>query len=189
MAIFEKYHPLLSEHYTLDWLTAAKLKDVYALRADVTQAQQSGREVDASITDTAHYVNRSMRLVMSNQALLYGIVERGSERFVGSVCLWQFDQARTQAQLRLETAPGVAADAVIQEILPRVIGFAFFELGLTSIHIVVPETATTLLKWLEANHFTKRPYAHQRTIGEQKVALLDLALSVETVADDPRYRF
>ena len=73
MQSFEKYHPIMSVHYTMDWLTTFKIKDIFQLRADRQIAAESGREFDQKITDTARYINRSMRLVMSNNALLYGI--------------------------------------------------------------------------------------------------------------------
>ena len=74
MQSFEKYHPIMSVHYTMDWLTTFKIKDIFQLRADRQVAAESGREFDQKITDTARYINRSMRLVMSNNALLYGIM-------------------------------------------------------------------------------------------------------------------
>lgn len=105
MAKFEKYHPLLSVHYQLDWLTLYKLKDVARLRADRTQAALSGRERDQSVEDTARYVNHSMRLVMSDQALLYGIGDRQTKEFLGSICLWRFDSGMTSARCALSSCP------------------------------------------------------------------------------------
>ena len=33
MQSFEKYHPIMSVHYTMDWLTTFKIKDIFQLRA------------------------------------------------------------------------------------------------------------------------------------------------------------
>ncbi|WP_054716661.1 hypothetical protein [Lacticaseibacillus manihotivorans] len=57
MISFEKYHPLLSTHYTLDWLTNSNLKAVHELRANTQQAELSGRKTDPDIPATAHYIN------------------------------------------------------------------------------------------------------------------------------------
>lgn len=175
MAIFEKYHPLLSAHYTLDWLTTSKLKDVYTLRADPVQAALSARAVDDSPTSTAHYVNRAMHAVMGNQALIYGVTARAPHAFVGSVALVHFDAERTHARLQVET---LASDpeAFYAEIIPRVCGFAFFELGLTTVYADVPDHSA-LATWLQANHFLKQP------------AVGMLALTQAAVIKDPRYRF
>ena len=53
MQSFEKYHPIMSVHYTMDWLTTFKIKDIFQLRADRQVAAESGREFDQKITDTA----------------------------------------------------------------------------------------------------------------------------------------
>ncbi|WP_262315911.1 GNAT family N-acetyltransferase [Lacticaseibacillus parakribbianus] len=175
MAHFEKYHPLLSAHYQLDWLTLFRLKDVHALRADAVQAALSGREVDTSIEATARYVNRSMQLVMGDQALLYGIGDRTTGAFLGSICLWNFNEAKTTAQLRFEALATTPA-AVMAEVLPRVAGFAFFELGLQSLFVVVPQEAAAARALLAANHFTA-------------AAADRLVLTAASVAADPAFQF
>ncbi|KRN25331.1 GNAT family N-acetyltransferase [Lacticaseibacillus camelliae] len=189
MAKFEKYHPLLSVHYQLDWLTLYKLKDVARLRADRTQAALSGRERDQSVEDTARYVNHSMRLVMSDQALLYGIGDRQTKEFLGSICLWRFDSGMTSAQVRFEQLPETAPE-VMQEIVPRVAGFAFFELGLKELYAVLPETAEAAVDLLAGFGFTSAPAHHTRTMPNgEKVPLLQLTLTRDQVADDPAFHF
>lgn len=132
MQIFEKYHPIMSRHYTLDWLTTFKLKEIYALRreSDVAQAQQ--RPVDADITASAHFVNRAMALVMSNQALLYGIRARQEDALLATFGFYGFSTDRKCATVRMASAKGASAE-VLGEVLPRMIGFAVQELGLTSL--------------------------------------------------------
>ncbi|KRO16261.1 GNAT family N-acetyltransferase [Lacticaseibacillus saniviri] len=153
MAIFEKYHPIMSAHYTLDWLTTFTVKEVFALRHDATIAQQSGREVDTDLTATVHYINRSMHLVMSNQALLYGIKDRETNQFLGSFCIWNFDQDLSQAQIRFELLPEVQHQGVMSEVLARMVEFAFVELGLNQLVAELPAPNSALTSLLLANHF------------------------------------
>lgn len=189
MAKFEKYHPLLSVHYQLDWLTLYKLKDVARLRADKVQAAFSGRERDQSVEATARYVNHSMRLVMSDQALLYGIGDRQTGAFLGSICLWRFDSAMTSAQMRFEQLPETAPE-VMQEIIPRVAGFAFFELGLHELYALLPESAAPAVDLLAGFGFASTPAHHTRTMPNgETVPLLRLTLTREQVADDPTFHF
>lgn len=190
MAIFEKYHPILSPRYVMDWLTMATLKDVHTLRADVSQADLSGRTVDASLEQTAHYVNQSMRLVMSNNALLYGITAKASKQFVGSFCLWNFDAEKTQAQIRFELLPAFSHEPIFDEVMPRMVGFAFFELGLNRVFAILPQAATKEIALLTDNHFTQVPETRTRTLKDGSVVpLVRLELARATIEDDPRYRF
>lgn len=175
MVAFEKYHPLLSAHYTFDWLTMSKLKDLFALRADAVQAAQSAREVDHTITETAHYVNRAMHAVMSNQALIYGVTARADHALAGTVALMHITEPPTTAELQVELLPHVEPPAYFAEVLPRIIGFAFFELGLTTLTLILSPKPSPLRTWLGANGFD--------------AAESPLTITKAQVADDPRYRF
>lgn len=190
MIKFERYHPILSAHYRFDWLTGFKLKDVYALRANQQQAALSGREVDQKIEDTAYYVNQAMRLIMRNKALLYGIETRSTAKFIGSFCLWNFSEDLQQAQLRFELTDQTDAAEKLAEILPRMLGFAYFELGVARLYAILPATATVQLDTLRANHFTPEPYDHQRTMPDgTKVPLQKFSLIGDDIATDAKYHF
>ncbi|KRM71715.1 GNAT family N-acetyltransferase [Lacticaseibacillus brantae] len=174
MASFEKYHPIMSAHYTMDWLTSFTVKDIFALRHDQSVATGSGRQADAQITDTVTYVNQAMRLVMSNQALLYGIEDRLTQAFLGSFGLLEIHDQ--QAQVQFELLPTVQAQGVMGEVLPRMIGFAFFELGLTELTATVP-AANTVAAHLLANH-------HFQAADDGRYTL-----TPDDIGNDPAYQF
>jgi hypothetical protein len=154
MQNFEKYHPIMSRHYTLDWLTAFKLKEIYALRRELDVAEAQQRPVDADITVSAHFVNRAMALVMGNQALLYGIRSREEDTLLATFGFYGFSTDRQCATVRMANAAN-ADNAVLSEILPRMVGFAVHELGLSRLvagQIVRPADEQLYL----ANHFERR---------------------------------
>lgn len=179
MAKFELYHPILSAHYRLDWLTTFTLKDVYALRADAALAAQSNRPVASSIQDAAKTLNRAMLAVMENRALLYGIGDRQSGALLGSAYLHEFAADRSTASLQLELLP-TTARAVGAEILPRIAGFGFFELGLHALTAHLPETATAGIGLFQQFEFTAGHDA-------EAPGWLTLSLQRDTVAGDQRF--
>ena len=174
MASFEKYHPIMSAHYTMDWLTSFTVKEIFALRHDPAVAAASGRLPDDQITDTVTYVNQAMRLVMSNQALLYGIQDRLTTAFLGTFGL--FDVTDNQAEVRFELLPNVQQQGVMGEVLPRMIGFAFFELGLTQLTAVVPENNPIAAHLLREHHFVAGDAGH-------------FTLTPADIGNDPEYQF
>ncbi|QVI34898.1 N-acetyltransferase [Lacticaseibacillus chiayiensis] len=191
MQSFEKYHPIMSVHYTMDWLTMFKIKDVFRLRADQQIAAESGRQFDQKITDTARYINRSMRLVMSNNALLYGIKDRGTNDFLGSFCIWNFSEKKTIAQIRFETLAAYQGQGIMTEVLKRMLGFAFFELGLKEVYVILPATNDRAANLLTANFFTQvGDYRHERTLPDgSKVPLVRYELTADAVADKEDFHF
>ena len=191
MQSFEKYHPIMSVHYTMDWLTTFKIKDIFQLRADRQIAAESGREFDQKITDTARYINRSMRLVMSNNALLYGIKDRTNNDFLGSFCIWNFSEKKTVAQVRFETLAKRQGEGVMSEVIKRMLGFAFFELGLKRVYVILPANNERAANLLTANFFTQvGDYHHERTLPDNtKVPLMRYELSADAVADKEDFHF
>ncbi|GAX04781.1 hypothetical protein IWT25_00074 [Secundilactobacillus pentosiphilus] len=79
MAKFELYHPILTPHYQLNWLTQFKVKDINALRQRLN--------IHESMIETATYVNREMSTVMNDQALTWGISNKQQDDFIGIVNL------------------------------------------------------------------------------------------------------
>lgn len=79
MAKFELYHPILTPHFTLDWLTQFKVRDINVLRQQTVPGE--------SIIDTANYVNREMSTIMHDRALTWGVGDKQSDDFRGIVHL------------------------------------------------------------------------------------------------------
>lgn len=174
MAAFEKYHPIMSRHYTLDWLTHFKLKDIYALRREHDVARAQERPIDTEMTESAHFVNRAMALVMGDRALLYGVAAHGGDTLLATFGIFGFSSDRACATVRMASAAD-ADPAVLAEVLPRMIGFAVHELGLTTLiagHIV--RDADRAL--YQQHHF--------KTVKDGQ-----LVLDAADVQDDPDYFF
>ncbi|GAT18283.1 hypothetical protein IWT5_00556 [Secundilactobacillus silagincola] len=79
MAKFELYHPILTPHYQLNWLTNFKVKDINALRQTINPNE--------SMIETATYINREMSTVMNDQALTWGVGDKQTDCFLGIITL------------------------------------------------------------------------------------------------------
>jgi hypothetical protein len=120
----------MSVHYTMDWLTLFKAKEVLTMRQNLEIAQAQGRPVDKNIGDTAHFINRAMALVMDNKALLYGVRDRATDELAGTFGFYGFSTDGKCATVRMATLPETPL-TVEEEVLPRMLGFAVHELGLS----------------------------------------------------------
>ncbi|AMV60786.1 hypothetical protein ADU72_0776 [Pediococcus damnosus] len=157
MEKFEKYRPILTPHFTLDWLTAAKVKDIYALRHDANVAKMSDRDVDSDIQATVDYVNKIMRAIMNNDSLLWGISERKIEKFLGTFCIWNFNDSKTAAEVRFEVLPNQQNHGIMTEILQRMTEFSFNELGLEKLYAVAKQSNTPAITVLKKTGFEIDP--------------------------------
>lgn len=96
MAKFELYHPILTPHYQLDWLTNFKVKDVNALR-QISQPTES-------ILETANYVNREMSTIMNDQALTWGVSNKQQDDLLAIINLAPVTAHFKKAQLTITQA-------------------------------------------------------------------------------------
>lgn len=174
MQKFARYRPFMTQHYTLDWLTSVKLKEVYALRHDGAIAAAQNREPDATIEATAHYVNRAMARVLSDQALLYAVSRRSDGALAATLSFDNFMPAGRGATIAAFTVPG-GDMAALTEVMPRMLGFAVHELNLTQLQAVQVLDAPTRDLFVQ-NHFVPLPDG-------------SLLLTTATIADDARYQY
>lgn len=120
MAQFERYHPIMTAHYQLDWLTQFKLTDINRLR----QLSNTGE----TVVETANYVNRQMSTIMQNQALIWGIQDKTSQQFNGIIGLSKLTDKPREATLVLTLTPDADARQVVSELVEHTVAFADKEL-------------------------------------------------------------
>ncbi|WP_412989056.1 GNAT family N-acetyltransferase [Pediococcus siamensis] len=164
MEKFEKYHPILTPHYTLDWLTAVNVIDIYNLRHNAENARLSARAVDTDVKQTADYVNRTMHAIMTNKALMWAILDRKTDKFLGTFCIWQFDENRTTATIKFEISPDQQNHGIMSEVLNRMVQFAFTELGLQTLLASTQPTNQAALTVLKNNGFQMSATTEKDTI-------------------------
>jgi ribosomal-protein-alanine N-acetyltransferase len=151
---FELYHPIFTNRLVLDWLTKSKIKSIFELRHNPTIAEQVGRPIDATIEATTTYVNQMMRLVMNNEALIWGITRQSDQQFLGSFAIMDFDHDQKTATLQFELLPAYQHQGYLKEVLTHMINFSFAELGLSQINVLLPPTNQVAKPLLIAAGFT-----------------------------------
>lgn len=142
MEQFEKYHPLLTDHYTLDWLTVTPLKTV-----NQTLPQLSENYHWTSFSQSAHYLNQTMLAVMRNQKLVWGITRRTNQALVGVASLTEFHQQQVHLRIAL-LSTDEAVDEIAYETLTYLTAFVFAELNLNQITLQTPFPKSHLLQEL-----------------------------------------
>lgn len=127
MSQFEKYHPILTAHFELDWLTQFRVNGINQLR------RQNGH--DESMIETAEYVNRQMSAIMKDQALIWGIGRQNKDVFIGLFGFNLINRSQSTAQLVLEITHHADKARLFEELIPHMMTFAKAELQLT--HLTV----------------------------------------------------
>lgn len=93
MTSFEKFHPVLTVHLTLDWLTQTPVKSIDDLFSKPAVTTAKAEKMPSQILDTVKEINHIMRRVMNDKELTWGITDSNSDAFVGIISLRGFEEA------------------------------------------------------------------------------------------------
>ncbi|MFD1671970.1 GNAT family N-acetyltransferase [Agrilactobacillus yilanensis] len=153
MQPFEKYHPIMTSHYTLDWLTSFTVKEVHQLRQNQVLAKAARRTFDTDLTQTVRYINQAMRAVMGNQALIWGIQTRQQPNFLGIFQFRNFNLLDKSAEIRFELLPAHQHQGILGEVLNHMSQFAFDELDLKRLKAITYQDQTAAKTLLTQSGF------------------------------------
>ena len=165
MEKFEKYHPIMTPHYTFNWLTSARLNKSTELMQHYYQ--------DATLTTTkaASLINQTMLKVMRDQQLTWGVFDRASDELVGLANLFEINQQQAALSIELELT-AMQPERGVRELLARLVSFAFAELDMKTLYF--KQTTTKIdPAILDQLGFTANPATNDW--------LLNRAVSIERV--------
>ncbi|WP_436670416.1 GNAT family N-acetyltransferase [Lactiplantibacillus argentoratensis] len=146
MSQFEKYHPILTPHYTFDWLTKVRVIDVFNL-------YQTSNET-ATMEKTAAQINHTMREIFHDHQLVWGVTDRETNAFVGQVGFAPIDMAEHEATLSVDLTATYQQVTTLKEILERLVAFGTVELKLHQLTLTLPRQDPLMAQVLRDTSFT-----------------------------------
>lgn len=151
MASFEKFHPVLTAHYTMDWLTQTPVKQVDALFSQPIFTTVSAERLPNQILDTVKGINHIMQRVMNGTELTWGIVDSNHQAFKGIVTISGFKSTSQIGNLDFTFLRKDVAG--LSEVLKRTVEFANDHFNFTQLIVTLDEPLPELSKILTANQF------------------------------------
>lgn len=147
------------------WLRALQVEDVaeiYALRTDPEVNRYIPRPPMTDVDQAKRFIRKIHHSIEVGDWLYWAITQQGSDRLVGTVCLWQFQWQHARAEIGYELLPKFQRQGIMTAAARLVLDFAFQILHLHSVEArTVPENlrSTRLLERLGfglEGHFSER---------------------------------
>lgn len=110
----KNYRPVMTTHYTLDWLNAFKLKDIHHLREFELQQRQP-------LVQTASFVNQAMSQLMHGKTAIWGIKQTNSDQFLGTFSLFQIDLPNRAATVQASLLMEGTQTELLTEVVPHIL--------------------------------------------------------------------
>jgi [ribosomal protein S5]-alanine N-acetyltransferase len=130
-------------------LTLGDQDAIFQLRSDDAINKYIDRKKATCIEDVIKHIQNIEKLVAESESYFWVIVHNESNTFVGTLVLYNINDAHTNAEIGFELLPMYHGNGVLQEVLPELIKYADRILRLDTIEACVHRDNIKSIKILE----------------------------------------
>ncbi|RAK65154.1 GNAT family N-acetyltransferase [Hymenobacter edaphi] len=130
---FTPFPVLTTARLTLRQLRSNDDYEIFALRSNDNINKYLDRQPSKSIEDARKFIQAITANTQSNTSVYWGIALSDTDKLVGAVCLFNFSENHSKAEIGYELAPDFQGKGLMQEALAAVIQFGFYQIGLHAI--------------------------------------------------------
>ena len=104
------------------------------------------------------FINKINEGIANNQYCYWAICSLSdNETMIGSVCLWNFNETRTQAEIGFDLHPQYQGKGIMTEAVGEVLSYGFIDLGLDRIDAYTHHANVKSLNLLKRFNFVYQP--------------------------------
>ena len=144
---------LMTERLLLRRLSEADAHDLLMLRSNEQVNQFLDRPACIDLEAARSFIAKIEKGIDNKQSLYWVITLKGNDKLIGTICLWNFDADKMQAELGFELFPGLQGKGIMREALSEVLAFGFKELKLKTITALTNPGNLPSIKLLEKTGF------------------------------------
>lgn len=169
--IFNPFPTLTTNRLVLRSLDISDDQDIFAHRSDdeVNTYLEDFRH--ASIEQTRAFISRVQHEILEGRTILWVITEKGNNRFLGTVCLWNISHDEQKAETGYTLDPRFQGKGYMNEALAKAIEFGFETVKLKSIDAYTHKNNARSIRLLKRNGF-KRSAVHLKPVSADRVCFV-----------------
>lgn len=150
---FTSFPQLMTERLLLRRLSEADAHDILMLRSDEQVNQFLDRPACIDLEAAQSFIAKIEKGINNKQSLYWVIKLKGNDKLIGTICLWNFEADKMQAEVGFELFPGFQRKGIMGEALSEVLAFGFKELKLKTITALTNPGNLRSIKLLEKAGF------------------------------------
>ena len=120
---FTPFPVLNTERLTLRQLISSDDKEIFALRSDDNVNKYLDRKPSNSIDDARNFIQTINENIQRNDSIYWAITLNGTDKLIGTICLFDFSNDNLKAEIGYELLPGFQGKGIMQEATSQVIDF------------------------------------------------------------------
>lgn len=122
--------PILeTDRLILRKMTMDDKEDLFEMRSNPIMSEHNDTKAETDITETEAYIKKMLNGIENEQWLIWAVVEKISQKVIGSVSIWNFGETKSCAELGYGINPKYHRNGYMKEVLKSIIIFCFDELN------------------------------------------------------------
>ena len=158
---FTPFPMLETARFILRPLEKTDENEIFALRSDDAINQYLGRAKAQSLEDAQNFIRKIHENLDENNAILWAICGKNDSSLIGTICLWNFEKTKVEAEIGYELLPDFHGKGILQEVIPKVIDYGFNTMKLNAIVALLDKNNVKSVRLLEKNNFKQEPVLEQ----------------------------
>jgi ribosomal-protein-alanine N-acetyltransferase len=152
---FTPFPVLHTQRLTLRQLRRSDAQEIWALRSNEHVNQYLDRRPSTSLEDARNFIHAITESVQRGESLYWAITLREADHVIGTVCLFNWSEDASKAEMGYELLPDFEEQGFMHEALSTVLPFGFQQVGLHAIEAHTRWENHRSTRVLEKLHFQK----------------------------------
>ena len=152
---FKPFPVLRTARLTLRQLVSSDDNEIFALRSNDNVNKYLDRKPSKSIDDAKTFIQTINKNIQSNDSIYWAITLNGTDKLIGTICLFDFSHDNLKAEIGYELLPDFQGKGIMQEAISKVIDFGILHIGLNSIEAYTHSENQNSTRLLEKFNFKK----------------------------------
>jgi ribosomal-protein-alanine N-acetyltransferase len=154
---FTPFPVLSTDRLILRQLTESDDLAIFQLRSNEAVNQYIERPVPSHIDEARAFIQKINDAIGRNESVYWSICLSENDGLVGTVCLWNFSDDMTTAELGYELMPAFQGQGIMNESIKAVISYAFETLKFEKLEAFTHKENIQSAKLLLKNNFVPYP--------------------------------
>lgn len=153
---FNPFPQLTTEQLALRQIKESDSDIILFLRSDSTVnkfIERPEHRKTKNKADALKFIKEITEYIHTNTSIAWGITLKNNPQIVGTICLWNFSNDRTIAELGYDLNPEFHGKGIMNEAMKSVIDYGFNTLNLLKIEAFTHKENTSSIRLLKNNKF------------------------------------
>ena len=155
---FSPFPTIVTERLLLREVTNKDANEIFFLRSDKEVLKYLDKAPEKSVDETIDFIARIKKDMDNKDGISWGIVLKGSDIVIGTICFWQMQKEHYRAEIGYVLHPAQQGKGIMDEAINAVLKYGFETMKLHSVEANVNPANTNSMKLLEKNGFVKEAY-------------------------------